>query len=362
MIELKNRIQTLIGTNDVIEDDYSFLQPGGNDHLVQFLYKNFSDEYWELDDWNRNSLLVIDISAILGLNFVLDDDAQFASLVVKNTKGHKLVQAILDLRDEFVVIAYYFGESKTCLKINRKFVDFPLLCPCFFNSNHLIGIARDLEIIKQVEYHFEQPVGVFESPIIMKGTFSGRLVKDIFNEYVDKFRDFFNIVFLAGHLTDGTQGTISFQSNGTVKVDACRLTSFLEIVESLFVVLKEKYRILVSEHIISWESLSNGFLKKYNGTPIEYELPYSIDNMEILSRSILKGSKTMELFGIAEKMSRKQWSVKVTEVKTASQLEIELSNDLIRVILREKNAIPLLEKLESYFRHNISAQFESVLF
>lgn len=362
MIELKNRIQTLIGSNDIIEDDYSFLQPGGNDHLVQFLFKNFSDEYWELDKWNRNNLLMIDISAFLEMDFVLDDDACFATLVMKNGKGIKRVQAVLDLRDEFVVIAYYFGDSKACLKINQKFVNFPLLCPCFLNSNNMIAIARDLEKIKQIEYHFEQPISMFQSPVVMKGVFSGRLVQDIFNEYVDKYREFFNIVSLSGYLTDGAQGTISFQGNGIVWVDACRLSSFLEIVESLFVVLKEKYRILISQHIISWETFSNSYLKKYSGTPIEYELPFSVDNLETLCKSILRGNKTLELTGIAEKMSRKQWSVKVTEVKTANQLELELSNNLIRVVLHNKKAIPLLEKLEFYFRHHICAQFESVLF
>ncbi|MCP4751431.1 MAG: hypothetical protein GY866_11090 [Proteobacteria bacterium] len=359
--ELKDRIQNLIGLNPQLEEDYSFLQPGGNDHLVQFFYKNLADEYLELEEWDRYNLMLIDLSAALDIDFVLDEDARFATLVRKNGKGVKIVQAVMDLRDDYLAAVYYFGDSKTCFQLNQKLNRTTLFHPCYLNSAVFVRLAQSLEKIRSVEYDFEQLPSMFLEPVIMRGILKGELVHDMFFDYMEKYRYFFNIDSIAGYLKEGSQGTVVVRYDGTIKVDVCRLSSFLHITGSLFDMLREKYRTLMERDIVFWDENPRNSLLKLNGSPIKIMLHNRVDTIEGLVKFLTQGNRSVPIIGISERISRKLWSVKVTETTSAEQVELEISDSLVRIFVGNRNAIPILDKIERFFRQHINAEFDNHL-
>lgn len=359
-VGMKDRIQKLVGPKLLSEEDFSFLQPGGNDHLIQFLYKNYSDEYRELDNWDRYNLLLADISTSLDIDFNLDEDARFAWLEKKNSKGIKTIQAVMDLRDDYLVVVYYFGDSNACIKLNQKLCLADDFHPCFINSDQLIDIAKNIGKISSVQYNFEQLPSMFLQPVVMKGVIKGKLADEMCLEYAERYMNFFNVDAIAGIMTEGIQGAINFLNNGNIRVDACRLSSFLEIANSLFLMLRAKYKNLLENYIVKWEEISRGSLLRLRGNPVVMQLQIPIDKMDGLIKLLTQGNKPLQLIGTSARKSRKMWSVKVTELNSARQLEFDLSDRIIRVLLKNRNAIPLLDKTENFFRQHVGAELDSV--
>ncbi len=359
LVELKERIRRQFGPGHFREDDYSFLQPGGNNHMVQFLYKSFPDEYWELDEWNRHHLLLIDISADLGVQFSLDDDGQFAVLQSKGKGEQRQVQAIIDLRDDLLAIVYYFGDIRKCARVNQQLVQNPLLHPCFIDSDMLFRIIDIFEKVIGVEYHFEQSPTIFLQPVIVKGQLKGDLVHQIFSEYSERFSGYLNLCVLTGFLTDGAQGSITLHSEGTVRTDACRLSSFIEVVTYVLDFLTKKYQTLTRHFLAQWEEHPQQQLMEMKGTAVEIELPFAVEKMDGLIRYLTNGSRDMPFLGISERISRKLWMVKSTDIQTTEQIEFEVSERLIRVFIRDRRAIPLYDKIERFLRRQISASLEN---
>jgi hypothetical protein len=359
LVDLKERIQHQFGSGHFCEDDYSFLQPGGNDHLVQFLFKNFSDEYWELDEWNRHHLLLIDIAASLDLQFNLDEDGRFAVLVNPVKSSGRQVQAIIDLRDDLLAIIYYFGDIKKCMRLNQRFVQSALFHPCFIDSSMFLRIIDVFERIIGIEYDFEQSPALFLEPVILKGQLRGNLVHQMFAEYSERFFNYLNICVLSGYLTDGAQGSITLYADGAIRTDACRLSSFIEIVSYVLDFLTRKYQTLSRNYLIQWQQHSQHRVHKLAGNPIEIELPFSVEIIDGLLKQLTNGNKDSMFLGISERVSRKLWSIKSTEIKTAEQIEFEVSDKLIRIFLREHRAIPLYDKVEKFFRKHVSANLEN---
>lgn len=359
LVDLKERIQQQFGSGHFHEDDYSFLRPGGNDHLVQFLFKNFSDEYWELDEWDRNHLLLIDIAASLDLQFKLDDNGEFAVLEHPVKGKSRQVQAIIDLRDDLLAIVYYFGDIRKCLRLNRLLTQSTFFHPCYIDSEMFFRIIDVFERIIGVDYDFEQSPALFLEPIVMKGQLKGELVHQMFDQYSDRFANYLNICALSGYLTDGAQGSITLFADGIIRTDSCRLSSFIEVVSYVLDFLLKKYQALSRKYLINWQQRSQNQILRLNGNPIEIELPYAVEIIDGLVKYLTNGNKDSLLLGISERISRKLWSIKSTEVNTAEQIEFEISDSLIRVFLRERRAIPLYDKLEQYLRKRVSAKLEN---
>ncbi len=359
LAELKDRIRQQFGPGHFREDDYSFLQPGGNNHLVQFLFKSFPDEYWDLDEWSRHHLLLIDIAAAIDIQFSLDDDGRFAVLQTQGSGGRKQIQAIIDLRDDLLAIVYYFGDIRKCARMNQKLVQSPALHPCYVDSDMLFRIVEVFEKVIGIEYSFEQSPTLFLQPVIMKGELQGELVHRLITDYTEKFAHYLNICALSGFLTDGAQGSITLHADGSVWTDACRLSSFIEIIGYVLDMLVKKYQVLTKSFVMEWDEHPQPRVLELVGNPIEIELPFAIEKMEGLVRHLTNGSKDSLFLGISERVSRKLWSIKSTEVNTTEQIEFEVSDRLIRVFLRDRRAIPLYDRVERFLRTHVSASLEN---
>jgi hypothetical protein len=359
MLDLKKRIQNLVGPHQPTEDDFSFLQPGGNDHLIQFAFLNSSDEYLELGPWDRYNLLLAELSAQTEIEFILDDDSRFATYTNKNEKGGKNVQVVMDLRDDHLIVIYFFGESKTCQKTNQKLFEFSAFSPCFLNTSALIQIAGMLESVSLLQYNFEQQPSMFIEPVVMKGKLTGNLAHQICFEYARLYEPYFCVEKIAGQTMEGTQGTISFQDTGVMQVDSSRLSDFLKMAEPVFEILKNRYQNLLENCVIQWQPNPGQLMLTYSGSPLNLFLATPIDKIAGAVKLFASGQKKLPLVGSAERVSRKLWSIKTSDLNTSEQIELEISANLIRIFLKEKSAIPLLDGVEHYIRQHISAELES---
>ena len=359
MLDLRTRIQNLVGPHQPTEDDYSFMQPGGNDHLLQFAFLSCSDEYLELDPWDRYNLLLADLSAQTEIEFILDDDGRFATYVNRNDKGVKNVQAVMDLRDDYLILIYFFGESRACQKIIQQLFDFSAFSPCFLNTNALIEIAGILDSVNFLQYGFEQQPSMFLEPVVMKGRLMGEMAHQICFEYARSYEPFFCIEKISGQTKEGTQGTISFQDTALMQVDSSRLSEFLKVAETLFKILRNRYQYLLDNCLIQWRSNPGQSMLAYSGSPINLYLATPIDKIDGLVKLFTYGQKKMQLVGTVERVSRKLWSIKTSELNTSEQIELEVSDKLIRIFLKQKSAIPLLDRVERYIRKHINSDLET---
>lgn len=357
--ELQDRIRQEFGPGHFREDDYSFLQPGGNDHLVQFLFKNFPDEYWDLDEWSRHHLLLIDIAGDQNLQFNLDDDGRFAVLASEPGGGRKPVHAIIDLRDEFLAIVYYFGDIRRCTRLNQQLIQCQTFHPCFIDSDMLFRMVDVFEKVIGINYSFEQSPTLFLQPVIMNGELRGDLVHHVFQDYNEYFTNYLNLCAISGFLTDGAQGSITLHEDGSVRTDSCRLSSFIEIVSYVLDMLLKKYQTLSRDFVMEWSEHHDARVLELTGNPVELELPFSIERMEGLVKFLTHGNKELPFLGTAERITRKQWSIKSTEIQSTEQIEFEVSDRLIRVYLKHRRAIPLYDKIEHYLRHQVCANLEN---
>jgi len=358
--ELKQRIEQEFGPGHVREDDFSFLQPGGNDHLLQFLFKSFPDEYWDLDDWTRHGLLMTDITGVSEeLRFELDDDGRFAVFRPRDPEKRNGVQAIIDLRDDLLAVVYYFGEVRLCSRLNQYLVQVPTLHPCYIDSDMLLRMVEVFERVIGVEYCFEQSPAFFLQPETVKGELRGELVQQLIDRSTQHYSDYLNLCALSGFLTDGAQGVITLQGDGTMRTDACRLSSFLEVVAFVRDILLRKYQTLTNSYITGWEEHPDSRLLELVGNPVEIMLSRPVEKLEGLVKYLTCGSKNMPLIGNSERISRKMWSIKSTDVKSAGQIEFEVSERLLRVYLKNPRAIPLYDQFEQFLRRQVCARLQN---
>lgn len=352
---LKERIALQFGPGHFQEDDYSFLQPGGNDHLVQFLFKCFPDEYWDLPEWDRHHLLLIDLAADADSQFSLDDNGHFGVLQTRAGKGKGGVQAVIDLRDELLALVYYFGDVRKCSRFNRRISQSPVLHPCYIDSEILFRMVDVFEKVFGIQYDFEQSPSLFLQPVIMKGELQGELVQQVFTRYSETFSHYLNLTAISGFITDGAQGSITLQADGTVRTNACRLSSFIEIVSYLFDMLHKRYLSLVREHLIRWEENADTRIAELVGLPIQIDLPFAIERMDGLIRCLTGGGRDALFSGTAERVSRKLWSIKAADLNSAEQIELEVSSRLLRVLIQSRRAIPLYDRVEHFIRRQVCA-------
>lgn len=357
--DIKKRIEREFGPGHVREDDYSFLEPGGNDHLVQFLFKCFPDEYWDLDEVTRHNLLLADIAGVAGeLQFELDDDGSFAVFRTKAGKGRKSIQAVMDLRDELLVVVYYFGEIRICSRLNQQLLQVPTLHACFIDSDMLLRMIEIFEKVIGIEYWFEQSPALFLQPETVRGELRGELVHQLVPQYIEEYANYMNLCSLSGFLTDGSQGSIALYADGRVQTDSCRLSSFLEVVAYVLDILLKKYQILTRRFIVGWNEHPESRIMELAGNPIEIELPFPVEKIDGLVGYLTRGGKNAPFIGSSERISRKLWSIKATDVTSAEQIEFEVSERLIRVYLRNPRAIPLYDQFEQFLRRQVCARLE----
>ncbi len=358
---LTDRIRKLIGLECTLDEDFSFFQSGGNNHSIQFFIKNFTDEYRDLGDWDQRNLFLMDISSELDVEFELDDDSMFAVFEYKNGKETRMVQAIMDLRDNYLTVVYYFGDPKSCQRLNQKLMNCGQLHACFLGSDILEQTAFYIEQIVRIEYKFEQLSSMFLEPVVVQGVLKGEPAHQGFLDFIRSNRSYFNISAIAGHITDGSQGIISFHQKGTIQVDSCRLSSFMEIANRIFTILRNKYQNLMENYVIGWdETQLNGYME-LNGNYVEYRLKRPVEKLDGIIRFLTCGDKTINLFGISERISRKLWSIKSTEVNTMRQIEFEISDSVIRAYLKTGDSIPLLDSVEFFLRTHVEADIENTI-
>ena len=358
ILDLTERIRKLIGLDYFVDEDFSFFQPGGNDHSLQFFFKCLPDEYLELTEWDRHNLFLQDLTAELDIEFDLDEDGRFATYTEKNRKDVKSIQAVMDLRDNFLVIVYFFGDSRLCARFNQKLALTSGLNACYLGSNGLSKIAQNLEKIVGIEFSFEQLSSMFLEPVTMRGVLRGDLAHDTYYSHRETQGSFFNVNSISGHIVDGAQGTMIFNSSGMVQIDACRLSSFLDMANRLHSILRERYQNLVEKCVVGWiENPGTSFLQ-LNGTFIEIGLKHPMDKLDGLLTFLTRGDKTIQFFGLSERTSRKLWSVKSIEYKSSIPIEFEVADDRVRVFLKHRNSIPFLDHVERFLRTHASAELD----
>lgn len=351
---LKNRIYKLVGIKSKSEEDFTFFEPGGNDHIVQFFFKDIPEEYAELDLYNCNNLLLMDIYDAVGVDFKLDDSGEFAVLVDKNSKGVKTIQAVLDMRDDTMIIAYYLGIFRYCNKLNQNLSMVPGLSSCCFGSDTLHSLSAGISAINDVQYHFEQPSVICHSPIAMKGQMRGHLARKLFDSYMEQHKVWFNVIRVGGYTEDGAQGTVTLDSGAMIHSDGCRLSSFLKMTENAFQLLKKRYERLLGDHIVTFEQNVENSLFDVQGKPVVVHLASKIENVEGLAKFLTKGGKPLSLIGSYERLSPRLWSVKAFDIETIKPLEMEVTNDTVSIFLPDKSSVPVFDRLELFLQQSVS--------
>lgn len=357
---LYDRIQQLIGVQHYFEDDFSFLQPSGNDHSAQFCFRTIPTEYSDLGHYDQQHFFLLDLLEETGIEYLLDDDGKFAVFIEKNKKGVKVVQSILDLRNETIAVFYYFGIAKQCFQFNARLMMSSKLTPCYLNPTALMTVSKSLSAIGSLQYHFEQTNQVFQNAVVMKGAFKGSIVHDAYDNYCDQFNDWFNVVQLSGHTTDGSQGIMTIDANGKLQIDICRLSSFLKIVDNLYKMLSEKYQFILEKHIIGWNGNQNSNSVSLCSSPVQVDLPFPIEFIENLAKMLTNGRKPLNLIGLYERVSPKLWKVFITDLNTSNQINLNISNHQVLIFMHNKCSLPLLDKIEFFIRNYVAANFESL--
>ena len=187
----------------------------------------------------------------------------------------------------------------------------------------------------------------------------GDMAHQICFEYARLYEPFFCVEKISGQTMEGTQGIISFQDTGLMQVDSSRLSDFLKIAEPVFEILKNRYQNLLENYLIQWQTNLGQLMLTYSGSPLNLYLATPIDKISGLVKLFTLGQKKLQLVGTAERVSRKLWSIKTSDLSTSEQIELEISERLIRIFLKQKSAIPLLDSIERYIRQHINAELET---
>lgn len=361
-VDLIQRIRTQIGLEPDSDEAFSMLHPSGNDHLVQFYFKNLDEAYFEFDEWDRHNLFLCDLTKGLGFEFVLDEDGQFATLRLSEASQVRTVEAIMDLRDDYLVTIYYFGDAKTSQRFNQQLMATERLCPCYVGTVLMEQLICELETINRVDYEFEQLSSSFLEPVVLKGSVIGKLSQTVFGQYTQNYRSFFNIKSIGGQLSDDTQGHILFFSGGMIQMTDCRLSDVMKLSSQLFYLLRMKYKSLVEKCLMTWETTDGTQKSLLTGNLIEICLGQSMDKVDGLLKFLTRGDKTLTLMGISERVSRKLWSIKTVHVETGARVECEISTAMLRVYLMDRLSIPLLDKIEDFLQRHITVDFENLVY
>ncbi|MBU2512178.1 hypothetical protein KJ966_12635 [bacterium] len=312
--------------------------------------------------WNRHHLFLCDLPTKPDYEFVLDDDGRFATLEHSDSKQSKEVAAVMDLRDDYIVVVYYFGDSKICARINQLLKASPNLHACYLGMSIFEQVVCELEQITHLEFDFEQQSAMFSEPVNLKGTISGQPAQLIYHQYLQNHKPFFNIQSISGRISDESHGKVIFQFDGMAQVDDCRLSDFMQIVKLLFLLLRLKYKSLADKCILKWSGTEEKNYISLDGNMIEFNLNKPIEKLEGLIRYLVKGDKQLLLYGSSERISRKLWSVKSINVNSKSQIELEVSDAMVRVYLKNRTSIPLLDSIEDFIRKHIAADIENSSF
>jgi len=360
--ELKDRIDQLVTADNSTGEELSFFEPGGNDQMVQFFYRKTTDEISELDQWSQNQLLLVsenvEGSKEQYKDLKLDKSGDFATIIVRDDKGKKILQSVIDLRDENILIAYYLGQVKAIQSFNQYLKSLPYLQTCFLSSLLLIPIAQSLEELSGVQYNFEQNPTLYLEPITLRGVYKGDLAMELFTDFVMKKMAWFNVESIQGHMVSGAEGTMSFSHDGTIRVDACRLSDFMETLSRVTEVIKERYDPLFVKHRIRMEEVGKSSILSIEGIPIELRLLDPVEKIEGLIRFFTVGCKPLGFVGTSVRISRKLWRINSVDETTGCKVMFELSNDVLRFYIRESASIAILDRIEQFLQQNVCAVLE----
>jgi hypothetical protein len=351
----RNRIRQQVSEGRLLEEDFSFLMPGGNDHLMQFLFKSFAGPYDDFDKCDLHRLELMEILAETGIDFQLDDDGAFATLTVPDGKTRKTIQAVMDLRDEQLIMVYYFGESRSCWLLSQKLLRSKGLHSCYLNPETLRRMTPEFEKVNSVQFAFEQLPTLFLEPTVLKGLVKGERAEEIGARLADRHDFYFAVDRIGGYLSDGARGTVTISAEGLLQGDSCRLDGFIGIAAKLQAELSVKYTELITRHIIVTDRDPSAAMIMVTGSPLELAFPFALDRTDGLSTFLTRGNRWAPFFGTCERRSRRLWGARSTELRTGHQLTVEFSDRFVRVFLPDINAIPVWDQLERFIRQHISA-------
>ena len=354
-----DRVKQLIGITSPTQDDFSFFEAGGSDHFIQFLLLTLPDTYLELEKFDRFSLLFMELSEQTEELFQLDKDCKFATLVKKEQDGAKILQLVIDLRDQNLLSLYCFGDPKSFKKLSRRLIQSPYLHNCFINSNSLITLGNNLEHITGFNFLFEQTTRTHLQPQSLTGAATGNLARQIFHDQITQTPHNFNLTTISGSTIDGHYGKVTFHAHGELHIDICKVSVFFKTAELIHAVLKQKYGYLKSK-IQKWDAgnVKNCLCIRTN--PVELKLLFPLDKVDGLIKCFTRGITLLSFFGTWERLSLASWKIFITDILTKEQINVEVSNKMVRIFLNSYNSIPLVDKIESFVISNISPLEEDI--
>lgn len=356
------RIKKQIGLELASDEAFSILKPTGNDHLVQFIFKNLAEEYLELDPWDRHHLFLSDITKGLDFEFELDENGEFAYLKPSIQVQAKPIEAIMDLRDDYLIIIYYYGDAKVSHRLNQHLLAADSIHPCHVGTVIFEQLICELDSINRIEYEFEQNQSMHIEPVVLKGCVNGDLAQTVYAQHLNNFKQYFNIKSICGLLTDNAQGNTIFCASGSIQMDDCKLSDSIKIANQLYLLLRMKYKNLVESCLVAWDTENSNKCSPLSGNLIEIWFTNPIDKLDGLLKFFTRGDKNLLLFGVTERVSRKLWSVKAIQVDSGARVELELASNMVRIYLMGKNSIPVLDRIEEYLQRHVTVDFENLAY
>lgn len=351
---LTKRIHRMVGLDPVVEGEYTFFQPGGSDHFIQFFLKNFPLEYWDLDPWDRHNLFLQDLAMEFEVEFELDEEGEFAVYTEEDAKGVQVVRALMDLKQEHLGMLYLLGEARACSRFLQKVTQSTAIHPCYLDSRLLEAEMALFETLEEVQYFFEQHGLSHQSPVSLKGQIKGPHAFEVLDYLRKSQTELFNLVSFMGHSRDGSMGMISLGESGLLFAEALRLSSFLEIAEAIYEKLKQKYQLMLGKHLIHCAAQPGEGSLEIEGVPLHLEFALPIEKIEGLLRQFTAGIKPLFLLGNYERLTRGLWLVYATEISTGKQVHFEIGRAGARFYLESAHSIPLMEMIQQYLAKHVS--------
>ena len=337
------------------DEDFLFLDPGGDKYQCQLIYPVFPEEYLELDRWDRNNLWLSDLGLSIDEEFSLNDDGKFAVLSSQSKEAKCKFRTMIDLTYDYIWVVYYLGEQKTLQRFNRKLTALDCLFPLLLSSEWLIKISHILDSVQQITFEFNELPCVKRSPTSMKGNIKGPPAFGIFRDLSCNRKQEFNLTNIEGIIPNSLEATINIDSRGFMEIQPGRLSSALKVIESIKGGLIEENEYILENHIISL--VNDDFHKSVflKGEPIETRWEKCIENMEGLITILISGDKTLGFTGTSIRLSRKLWRLFCTDIKTGNPIELEISNNMLRIFIKKESSIPLMNKIVSFLQGRIDA-------
>ncbi len=343
-----------VGLNSALE--LPLLSPAGQGHFIQWLIPKISQELEELEDYDQNHFFLLDLLEATGLEFILDESGNFASIQSGD------VSALLDLRDPNLHLLYCFTNVKEALNLIKNLVDTEVYFAKRLFSRHLHEAAAQLEQITEFQYLFEEMPLKAAHTTSLKGNAKGGLASDLFFTLQKLNQKHFNLTQVTGLTTTGGVAQVRFRNSGFVEGYDIRLVDFLKALGLVQSRLQAMCQKISESHIfnltdtgeglsLTGKTLEVAFLSvqaKHSSHPLP-QIP------EVLLKNLTTGIKPLELWGSYRLIARNQWKILASDPVTNLNVEMELHGAGLRFYLKDKVTLALVEKILCFVAQSVSA-------